>query len=591
MIAPVLLSGLALLSTGALAAYVATRREQGEVHRLLLGFCAALVLWSGGALIRHLSTDHTGLVIGLAVLFVGIALAPPLWLTLAARWASGRLLQGRLARLLVYAPSVLFAVAAVTNPWHRTLIRVYSPAALEQGPLHWATPLFWCFIVWAYAVVLTGAGYHLRTARRMVANQHGRRGLVLALASVVPPAASTLYLFRLIPVRFDLTPASLSVSIGLITLAMFRYRLLEGLPLARRDVIEHLRDGVVIAGVEGTVLDLNPAAAAILGAGAQAGRPLHRVLTELADGDDARLVGEALADEQLGAGPWVREVRTPDARVVELSLAWVRGSGGEPAGRFAVLRDRTEERRFERIARQTEKLRTLGTLAGGVAHEVNNPLAFIRSNLSQVQRMGQQVEEARAEGGPDAKLAVALADLREIADETLEGIARIERIVQGMRQLRPAHEEGFEAVDVNEVVRDALRLSNAERASSVTVDLALDEALPPVDGAPDRLVQAVLNLLVNALHALADGGTLRVETGRAGREVEIRVCDDGPGVPAPLQERIFDPFFTTRDPDEGTGLGLPIAFEILRDHEGSLELRSAEGEGACFAARLPARRA
>jgi two-component system NtrC family sensor kinase len=274
---------------------------------------------------------------------------------------------------------------------------------------------------------------------------------------------------------------------------------------------------------------------------------------------------------------------------VEVSVASVRAHLGEPAGWFAVLRDRTEERRFERIARNTEKLQSVGTLAAGIAHEVSNPLAFIRANLSQIHRMGERVEACHAERHPDAKLAGELADLREIAEETLDGIGRIEQIVTGMRRLVASGEQSAQLVEVNEVVRDALRLSNLGRDAQVALETRLADALPPVKGTPERLVQAVLNLLVNARQALAGrSGRVRVETRCEGASLEVRVSDDGPGIAEEVQEHIFDPFFTTKDPDQGTGLGLAIAFDIVRDHGGALEVRSKPGAGACFIVRLPA---
>jgi signal transduction histidine kinase len=267
----------------------------------------------------------------------------------------------------------------------------------------------------------------------------------------------------------------------------------------------------------------------------------------------------------------------------------VRDGGGELAGQFAVLRDRTEEQRYERLIRQTQRLESVGTLAAGVAHEVNNPLAFIRSNLSQVQRMGELVEEHL--DGPDAKLAEDLRDLREIAEETLDGIARIERIVFDMRLLSTPLEQALVSVNVNRVVRDAIRLANLRDDSAIAAKLDLADGLPSAEGSPQRLVQAILNLLVNARQALegVPDARIEVETRREGDEVVILVRDNGPGIAEEIREHIFDPFFTTKSPHQGTGLGLAIAFDILRNHGGVLEVRSRSGPGASIAARLPIR--
>jgi PAS domain S-box-containing protein len=344
-----------------------------------------------------------------------------------------------------------------------------------------------------------------------------------------------------------------------------------------------------MANAAGVILDLNPAAEGILGREAQEVRGLFlgSVLGVVGQEESGQRLGAFLANLSAGNAPFVWEVRTGDQRLVEVSVASVRPDLAEPAGWFAVLRDRTEERRFERIARRTEKLQSVGTLAAGIAHEVSNPLAFIRANLSQIQRMGERVEACHTERDPDAKLANELADLREIAEETLDGIGRIEHIVTGMRRLAATPERSLQRVDANQVVRDALRLSNLSRDVHVVVETRLADGLPPVEGAPERLVQAVLNLLVNARQALEGrSGRVRVETRCHGSSLEIRVADDGPGIAEEIQERVFDAFFTTKDPDRGTGLA--IAFDIVRDYGGALEVRSKPGAGARFVVRLPA---
>ena len=262
---------------------------------------------------------------------------------------------------------------------------------------------------------------------------------------------------------------------------MFRYRLLESLPLARRDVIEHLRDGVVMASGAGVILDLNPAAEGILGRDARdvRGLSLGDVLGVFGEEEGGQRLCAVLANLPAAGSSFVAEVRTAEQRLVEVNVASVRADLGEAAGWFAVLRDRTEERRFERVARNTEKLQSVGTLAAGIAHEVGNPLAFIRANLSEIHRMGERVEACHAERDPDAKLADELADLREIAEETLDGIGRIEHIVTGMRRLAAPREQSFQRVDANQVVRDALRLSNLGRDAQVAVEARLADALPP----------------------------------------------------------------------------------------------------------------
>jgi two-component system sensor histidine kinase HupT/HoxJ len=413
--------------------------------------------------------------------------------------------------------------------------------------------------------------------------------VLLTIAAAIPVVASGAYMLNWLPIRFDLTPSGLAISLLLLSTTVFRYRLLESLPLARRDVIEHLPDGVVLTDANGAIQDLNPAAAAILGVGLPALR--QRPLAVLLDGfpREADVVRFRTALAQLGEKglPLAAELTTSDHRRVEVSAMLVRDARGEPVGQCAVLRDRTEERRFEKLVRQTQRLQTVGTLVAGIAHEVNNPLAFIHANLVQIQRLGELADSHR--NGPDAKLAEELADLAPIAAETLDGIQRIERIVADMRRLSSTREESLARIDLNEVSRDAIRLANLHRDANVSIDVSFWREPLCVEGSAQRLVQAVLNVLMNSRQALErrQGGRIQLTVRAEAEQALIEVCDNGPGIPPELHERIFDPFFTTKDPDQGTGLGLAVALEIARDHGGVLDVRSQTGEGATFSLRLP----
>jgi signal transduction histidine kinase len=260
---------------------------------------------------------------------------------------------------------------------------------------------------------------------------------------------------------------------------------------------------------------------------------------------------------------------------------------GEELGRFAMLRDRTEERRYERSVRQIQKLETVGALAAGVAREVNDPLAFVRSSLGEIERLGARVD--RGARGRDAELAHELRDLRTLAEEARAGVDRIARLVEDMRRLFHGSAGGLDEVDLEAVVDDALRAAGLHQGENPRVVVTAVGELPRVRGSAERLTQALLQLLENARTALADAPdpVIRVALRREGEHVELEVSDNGPGIPEHLRERIFDPFFTTRAPDQGTGLGLALAFDVAREHGGVLDERSARGRGATFVLRLP----
>lgn len=586
-------ASLTLASALGLAAYVATRAERDSRNRGILAVLGVLVVWTVGTLCRFSSTSETGLWASLHLVFFGIFFSSPLWLVSSLQNARHPIAERPEFRAALLVPSALAFTAFLTNDAHQLVMREVSFAALARGGTAWAGPLFWLYLCWAYGLVAWGSIALLRAARGLLVGRDRRRGWLLGTAALVPTLGSSVYLFQWLPVSFDLTPAALGISMLLTTIAIFRYDLLEAHPLAHRDVIEHLDEGVLLAAADGQILQLNLAATQLLDRGRSQlfGLPLARALAALAPVSDAALAArlEALA----GAGELERlEVRTARGRRIEVRVAALRGGGSSIAGHLAILRDRTEERRDELEGRHAQMLESLGTLAAGIAHEVNNPLAYIRANLSQIQRMGEEVEAAAAVGGPDAKLAAELADLREIAEETFDGIERIGRIVADIRTLGGvSRQDVFGELSLNRVAGDALRLSNLLRDPAIAIETRFADALPIVEGSAPRLVQAVLNLLLNARQALAatPAPRIEIETRVEAAFVELRIRDNGPGISPELQERIFDPFFSTKGPGRGTGLGLSISLDIARDHGGSLRVDSAPGQGARFDLRLPRR--
>ncbi|MCS7065322.1 MAG: ATP-binding protein, partial [Fimbriimonadales bacterium] len=256
---------------------------------------------------------------------------------------------------------------------------------------------------------------------------------------------------------------------------------------------------------------------------------------------------------------------------------------------------------------QTSKLASLGTLASGVAHELNQPLAIIRGVAQQTIQMlaNSEDEGANSEGSLLAIRQSLLEDMRLIERQT----QRMSQIIMHLRTFARKPREGKEPVNLNEVAQNALILLR-EQLHQRGIELVeeYDPNLPAVLGEANSLEQVVINLLTNARDALdaQEHGQVIIRTrrvasasplnagGRGSTEptsewVELSVQDNGPGVPAELRSQIFDPFFTTKEPGKGTGLGLAISLEIAQKHGGALLLSDPpEGRGACFTLRLPA---
>jgi len=258
---------------------------------------------------------------------------------------------------------------------------------------------------------------------------------------------------------------------------------------------------------------------------------------------------------------------------VEISLSYVETPEGTLA--MAFVTDISERVEMQRATRQSEKLAALGTLAAGIAHEINNPLGIISS------RIEVMLLEAESEPLPPT----LVDDLMTVHKHA----ARVARIAQGLLSFSRQSTTELGPVDLNAVVEDTILLARGQiEKSGVAVRAALAPGLPLVRGNAGALSQVVLNLLTNARDASGGGGEIAVATRLAPDDpasVEIVVADRGHGMDAETLARIFDPFYTTKA--DGTGLGLSITYGIVRDHGGTVTADSTEGAGTRFVVRLP----
>jgi two-component system, NtrC family, sensor kinase len=267
---------------------------------------------------------------------------------------------------------------------------------------------------------------------------------------------------------------------------------------------------------------------------------------------------------------------------------------------------------------QAEKLRALGMLVAGVAHEINNPLAFVTNNLAVLQRdtaalsglirqyqaidrLAQSLDPASLDPLREAvqkvreeaeriDLAYTLENLEQLVKRSRDGLKRIQQIVTDLRGFsrEEAAEEVQDAADLNAAIEVTLNIAKGRAARS---HVTLEPDLGPVPAITCRLAkinQVVLNLVVNAIDASHEGDKVIVRTREApGGGVELKVIDQGTGIPPDVRPKIFDPFFTTKPPGQGTGLGLSISYAIVAEHGGRIEVDSEPGHGTTFTVVLP----
>jgi PAS domain S-box-containing protein len=341
-------------------------------------------------------------------------------------------------------------------------------------------------------------------------------------------------------------------------------------------LIDSAAEGILVVDEQGRIVVANRQVEKMFGyaAGELLTRPMEMLLPEaLRDRHVHHRVGY-LADPRvwaMGSGLDLAGRRRDGSEFpVEISLSYVRTEQGLRV--MAFITDITERLALERAARQSEKLAALGTLSAGIAHELNNPLGII---ISRIELMLLENEELSP---------VVREDLGVIHRQA----QRVARLLQSLLSYaRPLTSEPV-AVDVNRAVDEILALAETQLAKAgVRIVTTLDRSLPPTFGDSSALEQVVLNLITNARQAMDGEGEIRIVTRMAAGEsgwIELVVADTGPGIPPEIVSKIFDPFFSTKA--TGTGLGLSITYRIVRDHGGTIDVRSTPGHGTEFILRF-----
>ena len=341
--------------------------------------------------------------------------------------------------------------------------------------------------------------------------------------------------------------------------------------------LESLSAGLLVCDKECAVVYVNRTGALTLGRepGAVVGRHIESVVgPEAARGLQLQnaLAGEA---QQAREGVWTRADCT--AVTVGFSISPLRSAGGAVAGSVILFREISEIERLRRNMGRAEALASVGLLASGIAHQIRNPLAGIRSTVQGLLRRFD----------PDARE-------RDRLQRVLAEIDRVNHLITSLLDFARPKTPSFETVEIGPLLDDVLALAGpAMRRAAITVEREADPPRIRLRGDRQRLQEALLNLLLNAVHAMPDGGTVRVREsvegggGHGPLGVAIQISDTGPGILPEQAERIFKPFYTTR-PD-GTGLGLAVVRQVIEEHGGSVAVRSSPGQGATFVVRLPLR--
>jgi len=322
----------------------------------------------------------------------------------------------------------------------------------------------------------------------------------------------------------------------------------------------------------------------------------------------------------------------PDGHVTWVSTSKfpLRNMTGEIVGTFGISRDITAQKRSEADRREIEmqlqlsqKMESIGRLAAGVAHEVNTPTQFITDNthflttaFKQCSEIVQQYRELRdrvaqqpefaslaeklVAAERDGDLDYLLEEVPRCLQQSLDGLARVARIVRSLKEFAHPNSPDLTPADLNHTIETSILVSRHEWKYVSEVDLELDPALPNVPCVVDEFNQVILNLIINAAHAIADAlkvrggdrGKITVRTRHAEPWAIVEVEDTGTGIAPEIRSRIFEPFFTTKPAGKGTGQGLAIVHTVIvKHHHGTVEVETEPGRGSKFVIKLPLQRA
>jgi hypothetical protein len=255
---------------------------------------------------------------------------------------------------------------------------------------------------------------------------------------------------------------------------------------------------------------------------------------------------------------------------------------GEPNKVLLFMRDVTREKEYQVQFMQAEKMATVGVLAAGVAHEINNPLTSILGFSDGLKR-----RLPRLESRVDPEV---LEDMREYIQTIREEGQRCQEIVQNLLTFSRPKNSPFGPVDLHRLVTDCLKIIHyrLKKCPQVNVGLDSNSVQPTIYGDEAQLKQVVLNLLTNALDALSGSGRVHITIDQEGEDmVSLEVEDTGPGIDPKYLEKVFDPFFTTKPVGEGTGIGLSTCYNIVQAHSGRIYVCSEPGKGSSFRILLP----
>jgi PAS domain S-box-containing protein len=571
-----LLPLISCVACSALAVAVLARDSARRSSRLAAAAATCGAWWAGCEVLWNTAHDPQSALTLIRLAAFGWACIGPVILHLFLELTSHPLRLRPWLPFALYAAPLLVSLLDLTTRWvHTGVVRTAWGWGWEVGPLF---PFAVAISAVTVTLGLVVAYRHLHKAGSP-ADRRQTRWLFVGL--LIPLVVAT-FTDGLLPMLGEQQPRLGAASITLLvastawTFHRYGYTLLAPGAFAT-EILETLSDGVAMVRPDGHIQSANPGMARLLGTTPHALE--GRALADLVDASLPEPLGELPERECLLRGEGQEPVP------VSIRTTLVRDRQKNPIGLVLVARDLREIASLRNRLITSDRLASLGQLAAGIAHEINNPVTYVRANLGAL-RSGLDSMHSKLPAAVSATLADVLDESRELIDESLDGVDRVVAIVRDVKSFSHAGEGEVGNVDIPQLIDSVLRVAAPQMRDARAVIREIAD-VPPVRGAAQQLQQVFLNLVINAYQAVEGDEAIRVAVRAESGHVIVEIRDDGCGIPPDQIDRVFDPFFTTKPVGEGTGLGLSISYQIVKSHHGEISVESTPGGGSCFRVALP----
>jgi PAS domain S-box-containing protein len=402
-------------------------------------------------------------------------------------------------------------------------------------------------------------------------SSHGER-----ITYRAPGLPMRFYYYRIVPFMWEGSVESVLLLLDDVTEQVLLSEEVRRVERHLASVVESARDIVLSVTIDGRILTWNTAAEQLSGYSLEEVRDRHFIeycasqhRAEVEAAFEMLKAGRSIRSQM---GEWHLITRTGTALPVSWVCSPMRTDGGETTGIVAVGRDLTEYRKLEMQLVQSQKLAALGVMAGGIAHEIRNPLAICYS-AAQFLMEDDITDEFR----------------RECVEDIRTGINKTSIIIENLLSFaRPTTRTDLIPIDLVPVIEETLQLIiNQAKVQGIALHWDIPPSPVLVKGIANLIQQVLINILLNAINAMPDGGTLKLRLEQDARDIRIRVTDTGCGIPESDIDKIFDPFYTTSAAGKGTGLGLSICYSIVKEHGGKIDVQSSLNGGSEFTVCLP----